>query len=58
MKIWQKEHYINSSVEITLQMFPTQALVGNEKHYQEEEENIIQSRIFNVLTITFSRCKA
>ena len=38
-------------------MFPTQALVGNEKHYQEEE-NIIQSRIFNVLTITFSRCKA
>ena len=57
MKIWQKEHYINSSVEITLQMFPTQALVGNEKHYHEEE-NIIQSRIFNVLTITFSRCKA
>ena len=56
MKIWQKEHYINSSVEITLQMFPTQALVGNEKH--QEEENIIQSRIFNVLTITFSRCKA
>ena len=37
-------------------MFPTQALVGNEKH--QEEENIIQSRIFNVLTITFSRCKA